>query len=141
MATGSTLFPFAHWALSSLGVSPRVVSLNAMARRVVCALLRPREWNSRTGACLGSPPKRPTCVREEAISGGRRTAFSASMHAANNCKTPLGREGAGRCLPAGRLPNRGENPAKVQAARCLLRELRLRHYRQSARRLTSSSLK
>ena len=53
VATGSTLFPFAHWALSSLGVSPCVVSLNAMAKRVVCALLRPREWSSRTGTCPG----------------------------------------------------------------------------------------
>lgn len=53
VATGSTLFPFAHWTLSSLGVSPCVVSLNAMAKRVVCALLRPREWSSRTGTCPG----------------------------------------------------------------------------------------
>ena len=53
MATGSTLFPFAHWALSYLGVLPCVVSLNAMAKRIVCALLRPREWNSRSDTCSG----------------------------------------------------------------------------------------
>ena len=53
MATGSTLFPIAHWALSYLGVLPRVVSLNAMAKRIVCALLRPREWNSQSDTCPG----------------------------------------------------------------------------------------
>lgn len=53
MATGSTLFPFAHWVLSYLGVLPCVVSLNAMAKRIVCALLRLCEWNSRSDTCSG----------------------------------------------------------------------------------------
>ena len=109
VATGSTLFPFAHWALSSLGVSPCVVSLNAMAKRVVCALLRPREWSSRTGTCPGETKRQGS---DDLPHASFRIYFRGSSVADTRLEPPRGVQHEGKILarkpsrPTETAPNR-----------------------------------